>query len=402
MPKPTSFLIYKITIFLLFNISMYPWFFWSLSPVLFYILGSLVSVVFFLLNRKSFTFTRRNVLVGAILLFTFAIYSIGFSIFGAIEQIMVFINVLIVFHLKDEVKYKLFDFITRGMGYLVGVSLVFYIMHLFGVSLPFTLITESKLGYTAINYYVFIIDPEATLFFRFSGIYAEPGHLTMGLIPLLFANRFNLKNIYVVIFLVAELLTLSLAGYIVMALSLVLFCFSKSIETIYPRIILFILLTVGTIYVSSLKENDLIYITIVSRLLIDEDKGTIAGDNRTGVDVDDYYEKFIKTPDVFFGVGHEEFDRISEGGGAAGYKVFIIRFGLLATFFVLLLFTIMAFNYWQYDVWCFWFLVILMLLQNSYPFWLCFIWGYILGLAKLNEKKRLYIDSSENSKLLLD
>ena len=94
-----------------------------------------------------------------------------------------------------------------------------------GISLPFTYVDNSDLGYTGNNYYLFVVDHDIVYFPRFRSIFAEPGHLTMGIIPLLFANRFNLKNKFVVILLLIEIFTFSLAGFVLIFVSLLLLLF---------------------------------------------------------------------------------------------------------------------------------------------------------------------------------
>jgi hypothetical protein len=119
-------------------------------------LGSLVSLVFYVLNKNAFQLQRKNVAINILLIFCFIIYSKGFSVFGVIEQLFIYSNIVVALNLKDEFKIKVFDFLTKGIGILLGVSLFFYVSHLLGLPLPSSTIGVSTLGYTGINYYFFL------------------------------------------------------------------------------------------------------------------------------------------------------------------------------------------------------------------------------------------------------
>ena len=148
-------------------------------------------------------------------------------------------------NINDELKSDILKFITNGMAILVGVSLLFYILFLFGVQLPYTTLRDSKLGYGGLNYYAFITSDQLLEYFRFKSIFAEPGHLTMGLIPLLYVNRLNLRNKSVLVIFIAELFTLSLAGYITLITSVVIYSFHRSKNIYYVRILLMFLIFFG-------------------------------------------------------------------------------------------------------------------------------------------------------------
>ena len=367
---------------MLFIISMYPWFIWSVSLVYICALGSLVSLIFYLLNKGRFTLKRKSIPINLLLILSFLIYSKSFSLFGTIEQIFVFINIFFLLNLKDNLKIKIFDFITNGMAILLSISLFFYIIHLLGVPLPSSNILSSKLGYTSTNYYFFLTDLNFVEFNRFKSIFAEPGHLTMGLIPLLYVNRFNLKNKAVLTLLIAQLFTLSLAGFLAIIFALIVYSFSRSVNTFYPRIILGILVVLSGFFVSRLSDDNLIYLAIVSRLTFNESTGTIAGYDRTDANTDENFDRFIRSPDLFLGLGNERTDTtVSEG--SAGYKVFLIRFGLIATLFIFAFYLSFFLNYPKYEIFGFFLLVMVLLSQNAYPFWFCIVFSFILGVPKL-------------------
>jgi hypothetical protein len=138
------------------------------------------------------------------------------------------------------------------------------------------------------------------------------------------------------------------------------------------------------IWVEQIGEDNILYVMLISRLEYDDSKGNIAGYNRTDENVDFAFSRFVDSPDFFWGSGVDSKTAITEG--SAGYKVYLIRFGLISAAFVVLFYLAFAFNYRQYEVATFFILLLLMLFQNSYPFWFCVVFGYILGVAELYDK----------------
>lgn len=372
--------LYKTTILVLFVISMYPWFLWNISPILICFVGAVSSILFYIFNRKYFSLERRYLLPNILLLISFVFYAKGFTFLGFIEQILVFLNIFILLNLKKDIKKIVFDFLTKGIAIIIGVSLIYYVVHLLGVHLPYTPISMSELGYTGDNYYLFVESPHLGNFCRFRSIFAEPGHLTMGLIPILFANRFNLKNRYVFILLIAQLFTLSLAGYIALFIGLLFYSFSNSINKKYPRTILISLFFVSIFFIGKISIDNPFYLLIIARLEYDDSKGNIAGYNRTDEYGDYVYNSFVSSPMLLWGEG-ANLNNIVEG--VAGYKVYLIRFGLLSVLFVLMFYLSICYSHRQYDVIAFFILLLFMLYQNAYPFWFCFVFGYILGVSEL-------------------
>ncbi len=375
------FRVYKITLFILFLTSMFPWFLWNARPVVFCFFGAVVSILFFMLKRSAFSLERKNVITNVLLLLAFIFYSKGFTFLGFIEQFFVFINIFILLNIKKEYKSEVLSLLTNGMAVIVGVSLAYYIIHLLGVQLPYTVIASSKLGYMGDNYYLFTEFKHVATMYRFKSIFAEPGHLTMGLIPLLYANSFNLKRKSVLVLLIAQLFTLSLAGYAMLLLGLIFYSFSNQVNKNIPRLILLTIVIVVSVFLSKLSEDSILYTAIVARLEFNETKGNIQGYNRTDENVDFIYDRFVHSSQFLLGIGSTESKALTEGN--AGYKVYMIRFGLISLILVILFYTKLMLSFRRYEVITFCMVTLLMLFQNAYPFWFCVIFGYILGVSEL-------------------
>ena len=184
---------------------MYPWFTWNGSTTSFIIiiLSSFFSIFFYFFNRRIFHFKKNINIIGTFfLVLSFLFYSKGFNFIGIIQQLFVMIIITFLLNIEDNYKVQVLNFITKWFAIFLFVSLMYYILYLIGISLPFSYLSNSQIGYSGNNYYLFVINDENLFYFRFRSIFAEPGHLTMGIIPLLFANRFDLKNKFVIVLLV--------------------------------------------------------------------------------------------------------------------------------------------------------------------------------------------------------
>lgn len=384
-PDKFQFFYFKCAALALFLMSMFPWFIWNLPIILVDAPFFLIFFGFAIFNRQAFAIQREQILPNILLVLSFLLYAKGFSLFGIIEQILILIACLLSINLREHLKVQLFDFITNKFGFLMFISLGYYLLFLAGIPLPSSTIGVTKIGYSGINYFLFTV-PESMLHsMRFRGIFAEPGHLTMGIIMILYANKFNLKNKWVLVLLITELFTLSLAGYISIVISLVIFSFSKQVNPMYPRVSLLIIVLAASIGFSKIRDDSVLYSFLVARLEFDDSKGTIAGYNRTDENLDYIFGNFIKSNSKWFGLKMEDSSVIIDG--YAGYKVFLIRFGLISAVFVTLFYILLSIPYRQYEVYGFLILLVLLLYQNAYPFWFCVVFGYVFGIAKLKQEK---------------
>lgn len=362
---------------------MYPWFVWNsgLLSTITILTGAFFSIFYWFFNRYIFCFNKNNIICSFILAISLLFYSVAFNLFGIVQNLFVFIILLFLLNINDHFKVRILDFITKWFAIFLSISLFYYILFLIGISLPFTYIDNSDLGYTGNNYYLFVVDHDIVFFPRFRSIFAEPGHLTMGIIPLLFANRFNLKNKFVVILLLIEIFTFSLAGFVLIFVSLFLLLFfvKNKINIILLNIILII--SSITVYKSANNDN-IFYRTILARLSYDDNKASIAGNNRTDSYVDSYFKNYIYSTDAIFGLGFEKSNQVTSAEGA-GFIIFLLRFGIVTSILTLFLYFSLAFNYLNKPIFGFLIILVLLLLQNAYPFMFCIIFIYITGIPKL-------------------
>ena len=203
----------------------------------------------------------------------------------------------------------------------------------------------------------------------------------MGLILLLYINRLNLRNKSVLVLFIPELFTLSLAGYIILTTSIVIYTFSRSKTNRIAKILLMFLIFFSMFLLVRLNKDSVINKAIVSRLEYDDTKGSISGYNRTMEYTNIIYNNFIKSSDFLFGMDYKNYS--SATYGSAGFKVYMLHFRLIGTILVVLFYLIYALVYGKYEVWGLLLILIMLLFQNAYPFWFTIVFGYVLGVSKL-------------------
>lgn len=378
---------------------MYPWLVWggNLQRTT-VILGASFSALFFFMKRQWFNVTKFNqILCLFCTLFIFSSILRG-AIFGPIIDFLVWLPLIF---LKKELRCHLFTFITKWFGILLGISIVFYLLWLItGFHLYSNTINWVDGRYSCTNYFFFLIPNSLESRFgiyRFQSIFMEPGHMTMGIIPLLIANKFNIKNKYVLILFIAEILSFSLAGFITMALGFVLLNLNRTnfkyfVTTSLALAMIFIIIE-NTQYGATMDK------VLWSRLQMTE-QGTISGDNRSNKVLDKQYAQIIHSSQKWF--GSKDKDTTFVG---AGYKVIICEKGLIGTLLALLVYLTGLYTYKTYKIGVFTFIIILLLYQNSYPSWYCIFCSYVTGIAYINTswghliKRKIKSSSSSSLKL---
>lgn len=379
----------KCLFLLAYFFSMQPWFFYGtfiksyIYVILFVLLISPIyvsdkNIIFKPLNKNDFN--------------TYAIFSIGLIVFSSTNSLNALISsiptvllTLYVIRLKSEVKNDIIDFITKYLSIFIFVSLV---IHIFILLFPINAdIYYPPNGSYEKGFYQYYIDIIATWmpYKRFQSVFIEPGHLTMGVFPLLLINRFNLKNKYVLILFIAQLFSLSLAGYLYSFIALfVLAIFKKKVKSIIISIVLIFTL-VGLGYNYAIDNPDsAVSLAILERLRIEDND--IAGNNRVSDFVDNIYQKVVSSDDVFWGTTKYD-EQLSRDSGN-GYKVIIIKQGIIPLIFIIISFLRIGTIYNRKYVWFLVFMLLLMISQNFYPYWSSTIISLFAGSNYLAYKKQ--------------
>lgn len=321
--------IFYITMLFLFIHSMYPWFTFEYENA-YLSLGALGITAFVGLRTKIFQRNKSSIIVSILFLFLYLWLSKHSNIFGSLELVIQWLILCYIVSLQYEYKIQLIDFITKWFAILMSISLVAYILFLSGVPFPGTIVEYQQ--YFMDNHYFFLQKE----MFRFQSVFLEPGHMTMGLAPLLFINKYNLKNRYVLILFIAQMLSLSLAGYMMMMIGYsILFLFDKQSKKskLISVLLSVILISSIAIFMQNSFENNIFDDLIFRRMQFEN--GHFVGDNRSSIYLDRQFEDVVSSSDILTG---RYFNAEMSEKGVAGYKKFIVQFGLIGCVLLILSF----------------------------------------------------------------
>lgn len=366
---------------------MFPWFTWKYGILTITSLCLFIVLLHRVFNSRFYVL-KRSFFVLFLFLFLIVWWtSLDANLLGKINAGLTFLIMSLVICLKDDCKIELFNYITKWFAILLGVSLLFYILFLLRIPLRnFAIAYNESLhsNYIFDNYYAFIVPSYRLLFYtRFQSVFLEPGHLTMGLAVLLFVNKYNIKNKYVLILILAQIFTLSLAGYIVMIVGfLTQFFISNKIgkEAVKKMIFAIFIAISGYYVINNIFSDNAIETAILERLEFSNE--TIAGNNRTSISFDNIYKQVIESPNKWTGI---EWNQYAYDGNS-GVKKYLVTYGIIGIVFVLLFYISFAFFYRNKKVFALVFITLLLLYQNAYPLWWCVCLCVILGTPYLRKE----------------
>ena len=381
-------LTYYIGILLMFITSMYPWFVWNNNITLYSCLFTFIVAISCISFQPGMfrLLTGKDVLFMVVLIGVMMYDSLILNIHGKIENLLLGIVVYSVLRLRPKYHEELLSFITKSFAVILFISIVAYVLYFLGL-LPISpeYIELSDGRYLSQNYYFFILTINDTVadYIRFKSIFMEPGHLTMGLIPLIFANKFNLRSKYVLILFVAAILSFSLAAYVVMFVGYILLYFNfRSLRKLLAGIVSFLLVI---FIIDRTGNSEVLDVFLWERLEITED-GTIAGDNRVTDEFQRVYEHTISGPNALWGDNTVD---VTSYAGISGYKKYIVQHGFLGVILVSVLFLFFTLSNRDWPIFVYSIVFLLLLYQNAYPFWYCVILMYTLGCCIYRENENI-------------
>lgn len=388
LSKDKFYIYYKISLFVYFINSMHPWFLLKIPAVW-------ISLIFFAISMIAYNknYFYKNIRKGSVFCFFLMFMWIkkNGNFFGITEGLLNAVVFGTILNLKEELMIDCLKFITKWLALIVLVSGVFYILFLLGVNLPHTTLSLSenarKDGLE--NYYFFVFAYEMFGMTRFYSIFLEPGYLTLGVAPLLFIYKYDVKNKYILLLLLSQLLSFSLAGLILLFWGF-FYCTLCGKEKGKLKKIMggILVLLLGFIALYNLFGYEYFYNTIFSRLIIEN--GTLSGDDRSSLYLDSVYDSMMKTSSLWTGT---YFDVSFSEKGVSGYKLFAVQNGIIGVIIVvfaylsLISFKKIRFNYLTGFV----ILCLLLLYQNSYPESMCILFTGACAI---------YVLDKENNELL--
>lgn len=374
--------------FLSFITSMNCWIGWEGRS--FYINMFVTIFSFFIIKKDNIKmdYSLRNIIA-------FCLFAIGHAfVLGNESRILNYINYfqfLFIICLNDKDKISCINYIIKWMGLLLLISIFVYILFFFTGLPSFGKVQFSKASYLVANdygicdNYIFYIRSKFEGYaIRFNGPFLEPGQLGMILASLLLMCKFEIKRKDVKIIILAILLTLSLAGYM---LSLIAFFIVLLVNNkISKKNLFFVLLAIVILYCYGVywdNGNNVINEKILSRLIADDDIG-FAGNNRSFGMIDLYFTSmWFDTNTLLYGYSKETIEWLAENGSrGAGFVMWMVKYGLLGTVAsgLFYLYYMLTAENKKFAFLCFLFFCF-MFWQRSYPFWSSWIICYVYGIT---------------------
>ena len=365
-------------IYLSFLISMKFWIGWEGRDMYLNWFIGIFSFIIILQNNIKLDFSFTNILLVLCVLLTQLYTGSRFGMW----YILGFLPYVTIICLNDKDKIRCWEFITKWYGYLMIPSLIVFILcgivelPSFGIQNAVAADWAEESGYGKCKNYIFYMQSQFDNYgLRFNGPFLEPGHLGMMGAFLLFGNNFNFKKKGMIPILIAVCFTLSLAGYMLTLIGLVMILFYR--KKIRAKHMLICVLGLLGIYNFGVYFNDgdnLINEMILSRLEFDSETG-FKGNNRVFGLTEIYYLGLYNDMKLLlYGYPHHIMEWLNENGSrGSGYMVYMCWNGLIgviiasllyiivifktkARFFAILSFIFVGFMFWQrcYPMWTSW------------------------------------------------
>lgn len=296
-----------------------------------------------------------------------------------ISQLLSFIVIVQLLNLQYNRKLEILHFCIYSLSIILSISLFFWIINLFIVNIPAISQIDYNEQYIFENHIVFLRLVNFTGYYRFISVFIEPGHLAMFSSFFLYASGFNMKSWYTWVFVLSILFSLSLAGYILLVLVYLFSLINQKKAAIKSSFIFSFFLLGGYLALLQSGGDEILNEKIMMRLESDEESG-IAGNNRTTLYTDATYDKFILTDNRWLGYSLNEC-QIKERSGAlqgAGYKIFLMRNGLIGVAFCLFFYLILAYKSTNRKfMMLFLLLFVVSFIQRAYPYWMAWMLPFL-------------------------
>lgn len=375
------------------------WFLWFLEypenifyRFIFYVTGSLISLLYCITNRIHLKFN-----VGILLLFICRL------ICGTFYPSKILVDFMFVFPLwvliNDKVHSEII--LKRTINLLSAILIPGIILHVYMIvnglipGIPVEHLHDPS-HYLFFNYGILLrcIADYTIDDLRFQSIFLEPGFIGTFIAFLLYAINYNFKKYKMAWgLLVGLFLTWSLAGYILTFIGYMWSKWSKQSLLKYSIVIILIGIPMFLFFKEYNSGNNPVNEQLFSRLEYDDEKG-IKGNTRVGSGTDYYFEQSLLNGSIIFGMGPERVSKINGGSyglekkdynteiQGAGYKLFLVTFGLVAAvlyFMVYYYLGVKKCTNIRYSL-GFFLLIFLAFLPTAYPDSYSWLIPFILGI----------------------
>lgn len=348
----------------------------------------------------KFDFSKRNLLAVTILTISYLIFfpgDIKILIYFAVYGVIICLNV--------KYQRQCLHYIFKWFAWLMIPSIVAYILVQLNVMPSFGTLhimddvvnTYYPSEYTTRSNYIFYC--YSTYYgIRFNGMFVEAGHLGMMVAFLLFADGYLFKKWETWIMIITILLTMSLAGIILVFFGYIFMKYEqKAIKFSFIITIGLIMLFVYLFGIFYNGGNNFVNEWVLSRLEYDEEKG-FSGNNRFSGQIELYFASmFNNTQTMLFGYEKDLIDYLAwHKSRGNGFVMCMVKHGIVGTVAGILFYVFYTISYHKKKTaLVFLLFVILMYWQRTYPFWFSWILCFVFGINNRNsnayENRNSYI-----------
>lgn len=323
--------IISLLLVLLIFASNPPWLIWGVN---FYLIFCVVLLIFgFALFRKNKC--DKNFFYALPVILLSMVYFVLVKGFGEFRTstILLFLTYISVFFINDEDKKKGFVLFSESLSILIFISLMFWLVHnfLFKIPYSFPLAYDQTLGKgegMVFWNYIFFIQPELD-YIRFYSVFDEPGVLGLLSTIVLFANKYNFNEKKNIIIFLGGVFTFSLAFYIFTIVGYIFHVLmQRKFKYLFFTSILFVSLVPFLFSIEGFR------LSVVERFK----NFNQSLSERNGVQLDQYYENFIHTPNLYYGESLDFFSKNPYLKEGQSYKFFFIEYGVIGFLLLLVLY----------------------------------------------------------------
>ncbi len=315
--------------------ALWPWFiFFYVSGGIQYALGPVLAFLSLLISPSSFRLTHKSLGISLLLLIA-AILGTEGNLNAYLASILRCIPFLVFMAAKQRVRIEVISTFNNWFIGIISVSLFFWILHLIGIPLLHThLDTVADNTYEFDNYFFFIRNTHylfADSFFpRFNSIFLEPGYVACFIVLMLFLDKFDFRKPRTIIYMVALVLTFSLAGWLFFFVALIPYVNQRG-RTKWAYIGFLAIIVIAFVFFNNSSETNVVNSMIGNRLRIEN--GEMVGYNRANDELETLWKQgFLSSPDALWGLRNRYYSQ-HDFGASVDARAYIIRFGVIAFLF---------------------------------------------------------------------
>lgn len=340
---------------ILFYLLLYPYFVWDIVGMFQWIVLLPLYVIFFF---NADTKKDMNFFVVFILMLTFYSLCRGANLFGYFFDVAI----SIIFLAKKEFLFSVYRKFWWLYVVFMVMSLLSMVLVLSGIPLPVRSVAPLN-DLKQFNYIVYPFWVASYGYFnvgstRFFGLFDEPGVVGTVSLIMLFIERFNLKKFGNWVILISGILSFSLFFYLAVGFYLVYVMVSGK-KKMRMRIGVAVVLGLS---VWAVIANPATNERIIERTKWDEEKGSIAGNNRADDALKDYMDQIRWSKDYFLGTNISRVNQ--EFSNSASLQNAVLRYGIIVVVMYFIFYAFLARKYYHGLNWkwllfmCFLFMVL--------------------------------------------